>query len=202
MTELMGYCQRTKRTHGVDEQRMWAVKGVNISFAIGDLCPSRRLNSARDFESEFVKGALVFAVGEAAFPNQTQQIAVSRDVVETVIMHADVRDVRSHALEGAGTAELKETFLAGGIELKDGRAKLETLGPFGPATRGVFSRNGEHGRAARSTPRFFKVENFFRREFESAADSWQKGARSELVIYANCHVFQSTPSLRRGLQSP
>ena len=42
-----------------------------------------------------------------------------------------------HVLDGAVAPELEEAFVAGGVELEDGGAELEALGPFGPAPGGV-----------------------------------------------------------------
>ena len=73
VTELMRHCQRAQGTHRVDEQRVRAVEGIDVAFAAGDLCPSRGLHRARNFQRQFVKMALVVIVLETSFAHQRQQ---------------------------------------------------------------------------------------------------------------------------------
>src|SRR3989454_12430808 len=62
--------------------------------------------------------------------HQAKQIAIGGDVIEAVIVHADVRHVRGHALNRVAPPDFKETLVAGRIELQQRRTKLETLGPL------------------------------------------------------------------------
>jgi len=57
-----------------------------------------------------------------------------------MVVHADVRDVRGHALDGVAGAALREGLVAGGVELQQVGPIQEALGPFGPAARRVFAR--------------------------------------------------------------
>ena len=72
LTKLIRDGERTQRAHRVDEKGMRAVEGIDETFAVPDFGPTRRLHRARDFEREFVEGALVFTIGQAAFPNEAE----------------------------------------------------------------------------------------------------------------------------------
>ena len=76
---------------------------------------------------------------------QAEPVAVGGKIIETVIVHADVRNVRGHALEGETLRFFRVAFFAGSIELEKGRAVVETFGPFGPTTGGVFAVYSEYG---------------------------------------------------------
>ena len=75
-------------------------------------------------------------------------VAVRADVVEAVIVHAHVGQVRRHPLERAGAAEIEEPRVVGRIELQQRGAELKPLGPLGPAARLVASLDGEDRRAS------------------------------------------------------
>jgi hypothetical protein len=52
-----------------------------------------------------------------------------------VIVHAHVREMRGHALDGPRSAELEKRVIAGGVELEQRGSELEALRPFGPSPR-------------------------------------------------------------------
>ena len=101
--------------------------------------------------------------------HQAQQIAVGADVVEAVIVNADVGDVRRHDVDGALGGRSPGTRLAGGVELQDGGAELEALRPFGPAAAGVLAADGEDGRTCVGRPVGFEGADLGGGEFEQAA---------------------------------
>ena len=102
--------------------------------------------------------------GDAAFVHQPQQIAVRADVVEPVIVHADVGDVRRHDVDECASRPIsRNSLVAGGIELQDRRAELKALRPLGPAAAGVLAptvNTGEPcaGFQAASSERIFSAE--------------------------------------------
>ena len=68
------------------------------------------------------------------------------DVVETVVMHADVREMRRHHRNGSLAPKLKKMLVARRIELQEGRAVLKTLCPLGPPFARVTPVHGENRR--------------------------------------------------------
>ena len=58
-------------------------------------------------------------------------------------MHADVRDMRRHNLDGSSPADLEKFAIAGRIVLQDRAAELKTLRPLSPASAGVGALNCE-----------------------------------------------------------
>ena len=84
-------------------------------------------------ERELVEVPLPRLVGDAALVHQPPQVAVGADVVEAVVVDADVRQVRGHHGDGPLAAEPQEALVAGRVELQQGRAELEALRPLGPA---------------------------------------------------------------------
>lgn len=152
--------ERAQRAHCIDEERVWAVERVDEAGVLRDLGPARGLNGAGNFEGEFVKIVFAIVPVDFAFAHEAPKISVGRDVVEAVIVDADVRDVRGHFLDSVRAAGFEEFSVAGGVELEQSRAELEALGPFGPTARGVFSVDCENGRALVRVPRFFNGRDF------------------------------------------
>jgi hypothetical protein len=86
---------------------------------------------------------------ELALALEAQPVAVGGEVVEAVVVHADVRHVRGHAIDGEFRGGVGETLFAGGVELQEAGAVVETFRPLGPAARGIFAGVGEDGRTLR-----------------------------------------------------
>ena len=107
MAELVRDGQGAQRAHGVDEQRMGAVERVDVA-AGRDARPAPRLDGAADLQRELVEAPLPVGRVVAAFAGEAPQRAVRADVVEAVIVDADVGQVRRHPLDGARAAELEE----------------------------------------------------------------------------------------------
>ena len=91
-----------------------------------------------------------------------------------MVVDAHVREVRSHALHGAGTGELEEFAIARGIELQHGRAELKALRPFGPAPRLPAPVDREDGRTIGGTPALFERSDLVRGQFEEPIDLWKQ----------------------------
>ena len=144
VAELVRDDEGAHRADGVGEERVRAVERINVAPAAGDLGPARGLHGPGAFEGEFVEIPFPGVGGNASLHHETEKISVGGNVVESMIMHADVGDVVGHAPAGAGTSELEEFFVAGGVVLQDGGAVNKPLGPLGPAAGGVFSRHGEN----------------------------------------------------------
>jgi hypothetical protein len=79
---------------------------------------------------------------------------------------------------GARAADVEKLAIAGGVELEDGRAELETLGPFGPTAAGVTAGDGDDGRTLRRLPGLFERADLLRREIEQEAQlGCERGGR-------------------------
>ncbi len=182
MTELVRHRQRPHRANRVHEEGVRAVEAVDEAGAVRELRPARRLHRAADLEREFVKVLLPVVLRDAALAHQAQQVAVGRDVVEPVVVHADVRDMRRHVPPRALAPDVEEPLVTRGIELKNCRAKLKALRPLRPATRGVFALHREDRRAVLGLPRLLDDEDFLRRKPEKAGDFREELLRGELGI--------------------
>ena len=158
MAQAMPEGQRPQGANRVDEQRVRAVEGV-YEPAIRQTRPAPGLHGAADLQRQLVEVPLPVAGLEPSLARQTPEVAVGADVVEAVVVHADVRKVRRHPLERPGAPELQEAGIAGGVELQDRRAELEALRPLGPAAGHVLALDGEDGRAVLGQPATFEGVN-------------------------------------------
>jgi len=164
---------------------MGAVERIDVTAAATDGGPSRGLHSAGALEREHVEIPLPIIGGDAPFVHQAKQISVRRDVVESMVMHADVGNVRRHEVHGSFTALVQKPLLAGGVKLEDGGAKLEALCPLRPAAGGIAALHGEYGRARRRFPRLFERTNLRGRSGPELANARQQGRGGEFVLNVN-----------------
>ena len=142
MPELMCLHEDAAGANGVYEERVRAVEAVDESPTL-PLGPTGGLNGAAGLDREFVEIFFPLIFGETAFEHQAAEVSVGREVVKSMVMDANVRDMGGHAANGV-IAAASETFLiACGIKMKDRDAVTEAFGPFSPAASGVFTRNGE-----------------------------------------------------------
>src|ERR1051326_758204 len=150
--------ERPQRPHRIDEKGMWPVKGIDVSAAARNLCPARSLDCAGDFEREFVEIVLALVVRDFALAHESPEISVGGNVIKSVVMHANVGDVRSHSLNRLPSAKFQELLLSGGIELQQGGTELEPLRPFGPTSRSVLAFDSIDGRAFARVPPLFNFQ--------------------------------------------
>src|SRR4051812_36441546 len=113
---------------------MWSVERIDVAASGPRPRPARRLNRPGYFHGQFVEVSLPCLLFYPAFVHQAQQIAIGADVVEAMIVHADMRNMGGHVSHRMLPTFLKEALVARGIELKNLGAELKTLRPFGPAT--------------------------------------------------------------------
>ena len=161
------------------------LKRVDVAAAIGGARPARRLHRAGHFQRHLVEAALPGVFRDASLGHQAEQVAVGADVVEAVIVNADVADVRRHHVDRSLAPDLQEFGVAGGIELQDGGAELEALRPLGPAAAGVLAADSEDGRTVGRGPGLFDGADFGGGQFEHPADFRRERAQggSGLGIY-------------------
>src|SRR5438876_7638782 len=183
----MRYREGPKRPQRVDEQRMGTIERVDEPATVVNPRPARRLDRAGDFQRQFVKVLLPLVERNFTFAHQAEQIAEGGDIVESVIVDADVREVGRHALEGVAPADFQERFLAGGIELQQRRAELKPLRPLGPPTGGVSASYREDRRAAFGFPALLEVQDFSRGKLEQPLNLRDELLRADTVVDFDGH---------------
>ena len=146
MAKLMRKRQRSAGANRIDKQRLRAVERIDVAGAVGRFRPARRLHRAADFKRQLKIASLPGVVRHAPFVHQPPQVAVGADVVEAVIVDADVRKMRRHHRERALAAELQKSLVARRVELQQCGAILKALRPLGPALRRVAAFHREHRR--------------------------------------------------------
>ena len=144
------------------------------------------MHGAGNFERQLVKAPLPCILRDAAFVHQAQQVAVSADVVEAVVVNAGVAQVDRHQFHRACPSQFEKLALAGGIELKNGRADVETLRPFRPAAAGVPATHGKHGRALRRLPALFERVNLLSRKLKQPTHFARQRGRREIGTDFHC----------------
>src|SRR5687768_5878855 len=100
---------------------MRPVEGVNVTRPGFDRRPSRGLDSAGNFEGEFVEIFFPLFPVDLPFAHEAPKVAVSGNIVEAMIMHAEMGHVRSHALNRVVTSDFEESGVASDIELQKSR---------------------------------------------------------------------------------
>ena len=156
MPELVAHRECSQRADRVAKERMRTVERVDVTVPVGRPRPAGRLHGAAHLERQFAEIEKMLIPMNAAFEHQPADVAIGADVVEPVVMHADMRDMRRHEVDRALQPEIEKRPIAGGVKLQEQRAELKALGPFGPPTGGVFALDREHGRAVTGFPGAFE----------------------------------------------
>ena len=132
VTKLMRHGQRAQGAQSIHEERVRAVEGINVAFAVVGSGPARGLHSARNLQCQFIKIVLLLVEGDLAFAHQPPKVPVRRNIVESMIVNSNVGDVGGHQFNSFCAANFKELLFAGSVELQKGRSELKTLGPLSP----------------------------------------------------------------------
>ena len=136
--------------------------------------PAPRLDRAADLERELVEPHFPGRRVEPSLLREPREPAVRADIVEAVIVNADVRQVRRHAVHRPLTRKVEELGLTSRVELQHRRAELKPLRPLGPAARLVPSRDREDRRTAIRRPCRFERTDLSSRELEHAINRRKK----------------------------
>jgi len=147
--------------------------------------PARRLHGAGNLERKLVKTALPGILRDAAFVHQAQQIAVSAEILEAMVVDAGVADMNRHQLDCACAADIEKLANARGIDCRMA-SRAGTLRPFRPAAAGVAAVDGEDGRTLRRLPGLFERVNFLRRKIEQPAQLARQRGRREVGTDLPC----------------
>ncbi len=188
LPEQVAEREGAQRADRVDEQRVRTVERVDEPAAV-QARPASRLHRAADLQRQLVEAAFPLARVDPLLTRQPPQVSVGADVVEPVIVHAHVREVRRHALDRARSTEFEECSIAGGVELQQRRSELKALRPLGPASCLIAPSNREHRRAVLRTPGVLDRADLRRREIEQPIDPGHQVARRSSPVEA--HHFRS-----------
>ena len=141
----MGHGQAPQRADRVAEERVRAVERIDVAVAVDRRAPAAGLHCPAGTQGQLVEFQFAGIARDAAFEHQPAEVAVGADVVEPVVVDADVRHVRGHVPTGVLAAQGQHPRVARGVELQNRRAELEALGPLGPAAGGVAALDRKHG---------------------------------------------------------
>jgi hypothetical protein len=167
--EPVGERQDPQRPHGVDEERVRTVERVDEA-AVGQARPAVGLHRAADLQGKLVEVPLPRARVDAPLARQPPERAVGAHVVEAVIVHARVREVRGHAGDRRAAAAVEELGLARRVELQERGADDEAFRPLGPPARAVAAAHGEDRRAVGGVPALVDQPDRAGRPFEEPFD--------------------------------
>jgi len=177
--ELMRDAKNAQGTHSIDEQRMRPVKGINVAAALGGSGPARSLGAGAGLDGEIVEMHFPGIVGDALFAHQAAQVAIGREIMEAVIMHADMGDVRGHIGDRVFAPKFQQGTIPGAVKSQNRAAILETLGPFGPTAAGIAAIDGEHRRTLARIPAAFDQLGFIGTQGEDLVGSCAQVGRAE-----------------------
>ena len=150
--------------------------------AVRDRRPARGLHRAADLQRQLVEAALPVRRLEPALAREAPQRAVGADVVEPVVVHAGVRQVRRHPLERALASEVEEGTSPGRVELQQRGAELEALRPLGPAAGAIPTVHREHGRAVFGRPPLRQSRGSCGRQLEHPVDFRHQVAHGAALV--------------------
>jgi hypothetical protein len=122
---------------------------------------------------------------DLSFAHEPSEVAEGRQIIEPVIMHSYMRDVRGHVLAGAVATELQQRLVAGHVEGQDGAAVHEPLSPFRPSPSGVLAFDGEDRRAAGYIPGAVDIAHFASGQIEQSLKWFGQVRRFEFWVDAH-----------------
>ena len=178
VAELMSQREGTQGAHGINEERMRPIKGIDIPGSIGRSCPTRRLHRTGYFQCQFIEIPFPLLITNFSLSDEAPKISICGDVVKAMIVNTHMRNVSGHSLDRALAAQFEKALLSCRIELKQRRTKLKAFGPLSPPARGVFAFFGEHWCAAAAIPCFFQVQDLSSGQFEQPLAFWAQPLRS------------------------
>jgi hypothetical protein len=169
---------------------MRAVERVNES-AVRQARPAGGLHRATHLQRELVRTLFPLGRDDAALAREPPEGSVRADVVEAVIVDADMREVRRHALDRARPAKLEKVGVTGRVILQQRGSELKPLGPFGPPARPVAPFDGEHRRAVLGPPAVFDRPNLACGQLEEPRDLRFEVARQQAASEMNHRLLRA-----------
>ena len=125
MAKLMCKCERSTGANRIDKQRLRAVERIDVAGAVARFCPPGGLHRPADFKRQLEIAPLPGVVRHAPFAHQPPQVAVGADIVEAVIVNADVRQMRRHHRKRPLAAKLQETVRRPSHRTEAARSHIE-----------------------------------------------------------------------------
>lgn len=114
--------------------------------------PAGRLYGSAGLQSQFIKRQFARIVRNPTFQHEAPKRSICTDIIKSMIMNADMTDMRSHELPRPLTSPLQKRILSGGIKLQERGTELKPLCPFRPSLGGVTPLDREHQRSLFRTP--------------------------------------------------
>ena len=111
-------------------------------------------------------------------------MAVRADVIEAVVVHANVRDVRRHEVDGIAPTDVEKRLVIRDLELINRRAELKALRPLGPAARGILALEERE-----VSLRYFNLSRLLPANRGNVGIQFFFGYRFELGAEAFPHIF-------------
>src|SRR4051812_11172479 len=149
---------------------MPSVEGIDVATVV-EVGPACCLDRPGNFEGQFIKEFLLLVCFNFSFDHQAKQVAVSGNVVETVVMHAYMRNMGCHQFHRVRAADLQKLLFSGRVVLQESQSELEALRPFSPAAAGISACNSKHRSALLGVPRFLNGENLLGGQLEDPMNS-------------------------------
>src|SRR5665811_1083635 len=110
---------------------------MNETAAVCGLGPAHRLDRSAHSQCVLVERQLPGIEWDSTLEHQPPEVAVGADVVEPVVMHAFMGEMRRHVIACETATQFERFIISGSVELQDGLTVEKTLSPLGPAACGV-----------------------------------------------------------------
>ena len=89
-------------------------------------------------------------------------MAVGGDVVEAMVVNTGVGEVLGHVGDDVAPGQREQILISRQLEAQQGIAVLESLGPLGPAARGIAAGDGDDRGAIAHLPTPVEAQCFLR----------------------------------------
>jgi hypothetical protein len=160
----------THRPDRVRKERVRPVEGVDVAEAVEGIRPARRLNGPGHLQRQSIELRLPPVLLDAPLSHHPEKVAVGADVIEAVVVYADVGEVVCHVVHRRTPSVGEHLILAGRLVQVEGVSELKALGPLGPPPGRVAPLFGVHGRTPFGGPR---TAQEVRRSQAGFPDGWK-----------------------------
>src|SRR5690606_1591981 len=108
---------------------------------------------------------------------QTAEITISRNIVKSVIVYANMGDMGCHITNRLLSPQFEKFFIVSGIKLQERPPNMEALCPFCPTARCIATLHSENGCAVLHIPGLKGSANFARRQLEKSLNLGKQFSR-------------------------
>ncbi len=187
--ELMAERERAHAADRVREEAVRAVEAAHVADVARELDPATRLHRPRELERELIVLALPGVLGDRAFAHHAEEVPVRAHVVEAVVVHTNVRDVRRHPAHRLGAPVLEQLLVAGRLEEQERAAVLKSLRPLGPASARVPPGPREDRRSLRRIPPFSQQRDRLPCDAPQVVQALPQVVRPQRIVCRNHRVL-------------